>query len=66
MAFASMLWEQELNNISVTELCKAAIIDRSTFYANFEAEKVDGLQLTFAIFTELLKICTGNNLLAEN
>ena len=27
---------------------------------------MDGLQLTFAIFTELLKICTGNNLLAEN
>ena len=26
---------------------------------------MDGLQLTFAIFTELLKICTGNNL-AEN
>ena len=26
---------------------------------------MDGLQLTFAIFTELLKLCTGNNL-AEN
>ena len=31
-----------------------------------QAGKMDGLQLTFAIFTELLKICTGNNLLAEN
>lgn len=30
-----------------------------------EANRMDGLQLTFAIFTELLKICTGNNL-AEN
>ena len=34
-------------------------------YAYREAGKMDGLQLTFAIFTELLKICTGNNLLAE-
>ena len=31
-----------------------------------QAGKMDGLQLAFAIFTELLKICTGNNLLAEN
>ena len=31
-----------------------------------QAGKMDGLQLTFAIFTELLKICTGNNLLTEN
>ena len=31
-----------------------------------QAGKMDGLQLTFAIFTELLKICTGSNLLAEN
>ena len=31
-----------------------------------QAGRMDGLQLTFAIFTELLKICTGNNLLAEN
>ena len=34
-------------------------------YAYREAGKMDGLQLTFAIFTELLKVCTGNNL-AEN
>ena len=34
-------------------------------YAYREAGKMDGLQLTFAIFTELLKLCTGNNL-AEN
>lgn len=34
-------------------------------YAYREAGKMDGLQLTFAIFTELLKICTSNNL-AEN
>lgn len=36
MAFASMLREQELNKITVTELCEVANIDRSTFYANFE------------------------------
>ena len=35
-------------------------------YSMRRAGKMDGLQLTFAIFTELLKICTGNNLLAEN
>ena len=34
-------------------------------YAYCEAGKMDSLQLTFAIFTELLKLCTGNNL-AEN
>ena len=34
-------------------------------YSLRQAGKMDGLQLTFAIFTELLKICTGNNL-AEN
>ncbi len=35
-------------------------------YSLRQAGKMDGLQLTFAIFTELLKICAGNNLLAEN
>ena len=35
-AFAALLRDQELNNISVTELCEMAKIDRSTFYANFE------------------------------
>ena len=34
-------------------------------YAYREARRMDGLQLIFAIFLELLKICTGNNL-AEN
>ena len=34
-------------------------------YSMRQAGRMDGLQLTFAIFTELLKICTGNNL-AEN
>ena len=34
-------------------------------YAYREARKMDGLRLIFAIFLELLKICTGNNL-AEN
>ena len=34
-------------------------------YAYREARKMDGLQLIFSIFLELLKICTGNNL-AEN
>lgn len=35
-AFAELLREQELNKLSVTALCEAANIDRSTFYANFE------------------------------
>ena len=34
--FAELLREQELNKITVTDLCEAANIDRSTFYANFE------------------------------
>ena len=34
-------------------------------YAYREARKMDGLQLIFAIFLEMLKVCTGNNL-AEN
>ena len=33
--FAELLREQELNKISVTELCESANIERSTFYANF-------------------------------
>ena len=35
-AFAALLRDQELNKISVTELCEIANIERSTFYANFE------------------------------
>ena len=35
-AFVSLLRDKELNKISVTELCEAAKIDRSTFYANYE------------------------------
>ena len=31
-----MLKDNELKEISVTELCKTAGIDRSTFYANYE------------------------------
>lgn len=34
-------------------------------YAYREARRMDGLQLLFTIFLELLKVCTGNNL-AEN
>ena len=33
--FAELLREQELNKLSVTALCEAANIDRSTFYANY-------------------------------
>ena len=36
VTFAELLREQELNKLSVTALCKAANIDRSTFCANFE------------------------------
>lgn len=35
-ALFSMLKDDELNNVSVTELCKTAGIDRSTFYTNYE------------------------------
>ena len=35
-AFATMLQEQELNQISITDLCERAEIERSTFYANYE------------------------------
>ena len=34
--FAALLREQELNKISITELCERANIERSTFYANFD------------------------------
>ena len=34
--FAELLREQERNKLSVTALCKATNIDRSTFDANFE------------------------------
>ena len=36
MAFMSLIKEKEVKEISVTELCEAAKIDRSTFYANYE------------------------------
>ena len=35
-AFAALLRDQELNKISVTELCEVANVERSTFYTNFE------------------------------
>ena len=35
-AFAALLQKQELNKISITELCEVANVERSTFYANFE------------------------------
>ncbi len=35
-AFAALLRDQELNKISVTELCEVANVERGTFYANFE------------------------------
>lgn len=35
-AFAAILREQELNKISVTDLCEKAGIERCTFYANYE------------------------------
>ena len=35
-AFAALLRDQELNKISVTELCEVANVECSTFYANFE------------------------------
>jgi len=35
-AFVSLLRDNEINKLSVTELCEVAGIDRSTFYANYE------------------------------
>ena len=35
-ALFSMLKDNKLNNVSVTELCKTAGINRSTFYAKYE------------------------------
>ncbi len=35
-AFVSLLKDNDLNKISITELCDTAEVDRSTFYANYE------------------------------
>ncbi len=35
-AFIEMLFEKELPNISVTDICKRTGLNRSTFYANFD------------------------------
>lgn len=35
-AFVSLLRNNDLNKISVTELCEVANVDRSTFYANYD------------------------------
>ena len=35
-AFVTLLREKKIREISVTELCEAAKVDRSTFYANYE------------------------------
>jgi AcrR family transcriptional regulator len=45
-AFASMLREKELQEISVTDLCEAVDIERSTFYANHG--DISGLANTYA------------------
>ena len=45
-AFASMLRERELKEISVTDLCEAADIERSTFYANYG--DISGLANTYS------------------
>ena len=64
--------ERLLKNLDNRDLYWIAIPERTRAplliieYHLRQAGKMDGLQLTFAIFTELLKICTGNNLLAEN
>ena len=57
-------YKKELYWIEMPERVRTPllIIEQSLRHAG----RMDGLQLTFAIFTELLKICTGNNLLAEN
>ena len=35
-AFVTLLKDNDLNKISITELCETAKIDRSTFYANYK------------------------------
>ena len=35
-AFVTLLKDNDLNKISITELCETAKIDRSTFYVNYE------------------------------
>jgi len=35
-AFVQLLQTQELNNISVSDICKLTDLNRSTFYANFQ------------------------------
>ena len=63
--------ERLLKNLDDRNLYWIAIPERSRAplliieYHLRQAGRMDGLQLIFAIFTELLKICTGNNL-AEN
>ena len=49
--FAAMLREQELNQISVTDLCKKTEIERSTFYANYE--DIDALATAYCRKVEL-------------
>ena len=34
-AFVNIIQEKELNEISVSEICKLAHLNRSTFYANY-------------------------------
>jgi len=35
-AFVRLLQERELNQITVTDICKAADVNRTTFYANYQ------------------------------
>ena len=35
-AFVQLLQERELNQITVTDICKAAEVNRTTFYANYQ------------------------------
>jgi len=51
MIFTKMLEEKELYQISVTEICKQANMNRSTFYANYE----DVYDLAKQIKTHLLE-----------
>lgn len=45
-AFVSLLQDKELREITVTDICKLADIDRSTFYAHYE--DVSDLANTYA------------------
>ena len=52
-AFVTLLKDNDLNKISITELCETAKIDRSTFYANYEDVSALANEITAKIEKQL-------------